>query len=66
MDLIVADGLMHFSDEVRKHFPGTDFQKCVVHLQRNLLNKVRPKDKAELGLDLKEVFNNFETISSKK
>ena len=66
VDLIVADGLMHFSDEVRKHFPGTDFQKCVVHLQRNLLNKVRPKDKAELGLDLKEVFNNFETISSKK
>jgi len=66
VDLIVADGLMHFSDEVRKNFPGTDFQKCIVHLQRNLMNKIRPKDKAEFGLDLKKVFDNFESISSKK
>ena len=66
VDLIVADGLMYFGDEVRKCFPGTDFQKCVVHLQRNLLNKVRPKDKEEFGDDLKKVFSNFESNSSKE
>ncbi len=66
VDLIVADGLMHFSDEVRKKFPGTDFQKCVVHLQRNLMNKIRLKDKAEFGLDLKKIFDNFESTSSKE
>jgi putative transposase len=33
VDLIVADGLINFSSEVKKHFPGTDIQRCVVHLQ---------------------------------
>ena len=66
VDLIVADGLMYFVDEVKKCFPGTDFQKCVVHLQRNMLNKVRAKDKEEFGKDLKNIFNNFETVSTKE
>ena len=44
VDLIVADGLRGFSQVARKHFPGSDIQRCVVHLQRGLLKKVRPRD----------------------
>ena len=64
VDLIVADGLSGLSDTARKHFVGCDFQRCVVHKQRNVLNKIRPKDKEEVASDIKSVFNNFESSSS--
>ena len=66
VDLIVADGLTGFSQVGRKHFPGSDIQRCVVHLQRGLLRKVRPKDKAAFSRDIKEAFNNFEMSSSQE
>jgi len=64
VDLIVADALQDLENEVHKHFPGTEFQKCVVHKMRNILNKARPKDKETIAEDLKHVFNNFESDSS--
>ena len=30
---------------------------------RNVLNKIRPKDKNQVSIDLKEVFNNFDSNS---
>jgi len=59
IDLIVADGLSGLENEVHRVFSETRFQKCVVHKMRNILNKTRPKDKAEMAIDLKEVFDNF-------
>ena len=44
----------------RKHFPGSDIERCVVHLQGGLLRKVRPKDKEAFSRAIKEGFNNFE------
>ena len=35
-----------------------------MHKQRNILNKVRPRDKQAVSHDLKEVFNNFDSNSS--
>lgn len=64
VDLIVADGLPYFDDYAKRYYPEADIQKCVVHLQRNILNKIRPKDKLEFSLDLKHVFNNFESTST--
>lgn len=64
IDLVVADGIKGLEDEVHKHFPGTRFQKCVLHKMRNVLNKVRPKEKDQVAMDLKEVFNNFDANSS--
>ena len=54
--LIVADGLSGLENTIAKVFPEADFQKCVVHLKRNILNKVRHYHKAEVATDLKEVF----------
>lgn len=64
ISLIVADGFKGLEDEVHKHFPGTIFQKCVVQKMRNVLNKIRPKDKQQVSMDLKEVFDNFDSSSS--
>jgi transposase-like protein len=59
VDLIVADGLPYFADVAKKYFREADVQRCVVHLQRDLMRKVRPRDKAAFCYDLKEVFDNF-------
>ena len=66
VDLIVADGLRGFSQVARKHFPGSDVQRCVVHLQRGILRKVRPKDKEAFSRAIKEAFNNFDKHSSQE
>jgi putative transposase len=64
VDLIIADGLPYLENEVHKHFPGTKFQKCVVHKMRNVMNDVRPAHKVEVSQDLKEVFNNFNSSAT--
>jgi len=64
IDLMVADGLNGLEGEVHKVFPGTLFQKCVVHKMRNILNKVRPKDKQAVSEELKVVFDNFDKDST--
>jgi len=58
--LFVADGIQYLEDEVLKIYPNADFQKCVVHKMRNVLNKTAPKDKDEVANDLKKVFDNFD------
>ena len=59
IDLCVADGLKGLEDEIHRIFPTTLFQKCVIHKIRNVLNKVRPKEKQEVAIDIKKVFDNF-------
>jgi putative transposase len=56
IDLVVADGLRGIEEAVCGQFPDATFQKCVVHLMRNILSKVKPADKSEVGGQLKEVF----------
>lgn len=64
MDLVVADGLAGLSDTAHFEFPGSDFQRCVVHKQRNVLNKVRRREKQALAHDIKKVFKNFDSDST--
>jgi len=56
VNLVIADGLTGLDQVVGKVFKSALFQKCVVHLKRNMLNRVRHTDKVELGEDLKKVF----------
>ena len=64
IDLVVGDGLVGLSEAVHRNFPESDVQRCVVHLQRHLLNQIRPRDKAAFAYDLKTVFNNFDMSSN--
>ena len=66
VDLIVADGLKGLEDAVHQLFPEAKFQKCIVHKIRNILQKIRPKEKEQVACELKEVFNNFSEMSTRK
>lgn len=57
VSLVVADGLAGLGGAVMNAFPGTRFQSCVVHKMRNVLLRVRTKDKAEVAQGLKNVFD---------
>ena len=54
--LMVADGIKGLDSVVGQKFPGTPLQRCVTHLKRNVLAKVRHGDKALLADDLRDVF----------
>lgn len=51
-----ADGLSGLSSAVDRVFPKSSFQRCLVHKQRNILNRVRASDKKEVALDFGKVF----------
>ncbi len=54
--LMVADGLKYLENALSRIFPGTPLQKCVTHLKRNMLSRVRHGDKREMADDLRDVF----------
>ncbi len=67
--LFVTDGLTSIEDAIWKHFRGANVQLCTVHLQRVFLKEVKPKHKAELSQDFKDVFRSDDrndTISASK
>ena len=53
--LIVCDSLTAIEDSIWRQFPETEIQLCAIHLQRNVNKHIKPKDKALVAEDLKEV-----------
>lgn len=56
INLIIADGLTGLEQVIAEVFPQAEFQKCVTHLKRNIVSRVRTKHKQEIADDLREVF----------
>lgn len=56
IDLVVCDGLTGIENAISSAFSSAQIQLCVVHLERNVLKNIKPKDRSEVGADLKEVF----------
>lgn len=54
--LVVGDGLKGLADAVGRVFPKAQFQRCVTHVKRRLLSRVRHQDKALLAAQLGQVF----------
>src|SRR5690625_234058 len=54
--LIVADGLKGLENAAARVYGRAGFQRCVTHVKRRLLARVRSEDKPLLGEDLREVF----------
>jgi putative transposase len=54
----VADGLTGLKDAFLSVYPKADFQRCVVHKLRNIISKVRVKDKSMILGDLKGVYSS--------
>ena len=59
-DIFIAcvDGLKGFPEAIETVFPKTQVQLCLVHLMRNSLCYVSYKDRKEVVLDLKAVYNS--------
>lgn len=57
VNLVVCDGLTGIENAIAQVFPGAVVQLCTVHLMRNILAKVKPKDKLQVASELKEVLN---------
>jgi len=53
--LFVSDGLKSLETAISKVFNQSMHQKCIVHLQRNILTYVRSSHKEEISKDFKEV-----------
>lgn len=64
VSLVIADGINGMEDAVKEIWPKAELQKCVVHKIRNVLLDIRPRDKAALAEDLKNVFSNFDTSAT--
>lgn len=54
--LVVSDGLTSIENASAKVFPDAKHQLCVVHFKRNVLAVFPRTKRAEIGLELKEIF----------
>ena len=54
-ELIISDNLSGISNMIAEIFENTYHQNCLVHVQRNILNKVSPKDREEISNDFKKI-----------
>lgn len=49
-------GLSGLDNAVARVFPAAPFQKCVIHLERSVLGRIKPADKKAVAEYLREVF----------
>lgn len=57
LKLAITDGGVGLKSALRFSFPSLLTQLCIVHKCRNVITKTRFKNKKELALDLKTIFN---------
>ena len=55
--IICADGLASIREAISTAFPNTEYQRCIVHQDRNTLKYVADKDRKEFSKDLKTIYN---------
>lgn len=63
--IFITDGLQGMPEAISEVFPNTKHQRCLVHIQRNISQNVRVKDRKEIIEDFKKVYNE-ETINQTK
>ncbi len=54
--LVISDAHGGLVKAIERHFPGTQWQRCQVHFKKNILDKVRNKDKAWVKGRLDDIF----------
>lgn len=56
--LFCTDGLSGVETVIEETFPMARIQRCLVHVSRNIVSKVRVKDRSEIAKDFKLVYNS--------
>lgn len=67
INLFVCDGLLGIENTITQSFSMADIQLCTVHLKRNIINKVKPRDKKQIAADLQDIFrpdSDYKTCES--
>ncbi len=54
--MFIADGIPKLDEEIRRIFPRSDFQLCIIHASRNFESHVMVKDRNIIESDLKRIF----------
>lgn len=60
VEIIISDAHLGIQAAVSKHFQGVGWQRCKVHLMRELLAKVSYKSYKELAADLRGIWSSAE------
>ncbi len=55
VQLMVADGMIAIQNACEKNYPQAKFQRCLIHINRNIMGKVRVSDRKEVACDFKEI-----------
>ena len=56
INLFVCDGLSSIENSIAHAFPGAEIQLCTVHLKRNILSKIKPRDKKMIAAEMQIIF----------
>lgn len=57
VNLVTSDAHEGLKTAIRKCFTGTEWQRCQVHFTKNVMDRVRNKDKANIKSRLHDIYN---------
>lgn len=55
VELFLSDGFVGIKDMLKQYYPKSKFQRCLIHIMRNIGQKVRVTDRAEILNAFKQV-----------
>lgn len=55
VELFLSDGFVGIKDMLKQYYPRSKFQRCLIHIMRNISQKVRVTDRAEILNAFKQV-----------
>ena len=58
VELIVVDGAGGLESALATRFSDVPGQRCIMHVARNVMAKVRARNKAEVGEDLRSIWDS--------
>lgn len=64
--LFISDGFNGLNALIKQEFPDSDFQRCLVHVLRNINSRVRPKDRKEISEEFKDIRTSSDIQKAKE
>lgn len=65
IESVTCDGLSNLLKAVRKTCPGTIVQRCLAHIQREVLSWLTRNPQSEAGIELREIVRKLHLIDDK-
>ncbi|WP_435130050.1 transposase [Mycoplasma sp. 6243] len=66
VEIFVFDGLPGLENVVNEIFPKSKTQRCLIHIQRNIVSKVRVSDRKEISNDFMLIAKRSNIIEAQK